>query len=313
MSLVVKSYYRSLDLVVEPDELLRSSWSSLFGRQAPLELEIGFGNGEYLARRSLAEPDRDFVGLEVAWNSLKRALRRLADPPRANVRLTLFPATPALERLFEPRSLAAVTCLFPVPWPADKQAGRRLFTTAFLDLAANRLADDGLFRLVTDEPRLAEWTLAEAADSALEFTHERRQAEMDTKYERKWLSGGQTLFHHLAGRKRRHPADPQLGTPDMQIRHADRLDPADYRPESLTGDDLCVVFGEFIYDPLRLAGLLRTKVVEGRLVQEFHIRVSRQPDGRWKFQPALSTRLMPTEGVALALALAAGEKRPARD
>ena len=269
-----------------------------------MELEIGFGNGESLQRASLAFPERDFIGVELAWNSLKRAMRRLASPPRENVRLLWMPAEAALELLFAPESLSFATCLFPVPWPNEKQAGKRLATRRFLNLLANRLAPGGVFRMVTDHEGLAAWTMEQSKDSAMRLALETSPAIMDTKYERKWLLGGQNLFYHLNGTKRAHPEARVSELSQMPPRFSALSNPRDYRPEGRTGAP-SIIFGELIYDELKGEGLLQTKVVEDHFVQEFHIRLKNLGDGRFKLAPALPGQVLPTAGVGLALDLAA--------
>ncbi len=305
MTAFSKKYYRSLaPLLKAVDHPRPLDWPGVFGRSAPLELEIGFGNGEYLHRVSRAAPERDYVGVEVAWASAKRALRRLADPPRDNVRVMLMKGEAALERCFSPRSLDVVRSLFPIPWPDERQAGRRLFSRSFLDLAASRLKDDGLFLLVTDSAELAEWTLDQAAGSALAVTREDRPGELDTKYERKWRVGGQRNFFHLTGRKVFHPP---VGAPlemEMQAFYRQDFDPQTYRPQGCA-EDVVVRFKDFFFDRERQQGHLRTLVIEGSLTQEFFIAIRRQEDGRWKISPAIASQLFPTRGLARALELAA--------
>ena len=335
MTAVIKKYYRSLEPLIKAVDLPRPvDWPTIFGRTAPLELEIGFGNGEFTHRTSLASPERDYVGVEVAWASIKRALRRLADPPRANVRVMLMKAEVALERCFAPESLDVVRSLFPIPWPDERQEKKRLFQRDFLNLAANRLKNDGTFILVTDSPLLAEWTMEQAGGSALEFEFEERPAEMDTKYERKWHGGGRRNFYHLTGRKApegpysveaaamfkrlgrvsaesipRPIASPQISAPleiEMQAYYCDGFNPDDYHPQGCVGD-IIVKFKEFMFDRDKNQGMVRAMVLEGPLTQEFFIRIIREGD-RWKLSPAIASQLFPTQGVARALELAAAPR-----
>ncbi|MDR0354719.1 MAG: hypothetical protein LBJ64_03150 [Deltaproteobacteria bacterium] len=302
-----KGYYRSLSPLTSSGAYLAAGgWPGLFPNQAPLELEIGFGNGEYLAKSSESSPDRNFVGLEVAWNSLKRALRRLAVPARDNVRLLHVPAYPALAHYFRPKSLSVVRCLFPVPWPNEKQARKRIFSRAFFKLLANRLTDDGVFFMVTDHEGLARWTMEQAGDSEISLGLTESRELSDTKYERKWLSSGQNIFFHLTGRKNNHPNAEETGVAYMQPRISNLIDPDNYRPQGRNTEPT-VVFGDFLYDSRRRQGLLAVKVVEDQFIQEFFIRLSRQPDGAFKLTPALAGQVYPTKGVAAALSLAALE------
>lgn len=304
MTAFSKKYYRDLaPLLKATDHHRPLCWPAVFGRQAPLELEIGFGNGEYLHRTSLEQKERDFVGVEVAWASLKRALRRLARPSRPNVRVMLMKGEAALARCFAAESLDVVRALFPIPWPDERQEKRRLFQQEFLDLAASRLKANGRFSLVTDSPELAEWTMAQADNSALKFALAERAAEMDTKYERKWQGGGRKTFFHLTGVKR-HPIEiPVPMEIEMQAYYRDILNPESFAPEGCTGE-VVVKFREFVFDQARQEGLLRAFVVEGPLIQDFFIRL-RKEDDRWKISPAIGTQLFPTRGVARALELVA--------
>jgi tRNA (guanine-N7-)-methyltransferase len=71
----VRAYYRSLKPLVLWREAERPLyWEALFGRAAPVELEIGFGNGDYLVARAQQHPERNFVGIELEWEGVQRAL-----------------------------------------------------------------------------------------------------------------------------------------------------------------------------------------------------------------------------------------------
>ena len=304
MTAFSKKYYRDLAPLLKAVDLPRpASWPSVFGRVAPLELEIGFGNGEYLNRISLDCPERDFVGVEVAWASMKRALRRLANPARPNVRVMLLKGETALERCFAPESLDVIRALFPVPWPDERHERKRLFQREFLNLSASRLIEGGRFILVTDSPELAHWTMEQAADSFLNFTFEECPASMNTKYERKWQGGGQQIFFHLTGTKRGPARVPALTEIEMQAYYRQNFDPATFAPENCNGE-IVVKFRELIFDQARQEALLRAFVVEGSLSQDFFIRLKKEDD-RWKISPAISGQLFPTRGIARALELTA--------
>ncbi|MDR2351712.1 MAG: hypothetical protein LBF22_00890 [Deltaproteobacteria bacterium] len=315
ISTLPKKYYRSLAPLLSPNVLNQDlSWPRVFGREAPLELEIGFGNGEYLNRSSLERPENDFVGLEIAWPSLKRALRRLGNPKRTNVRLICLPAIPALTLYFPLESLTLARALFPVPWPREAQSKKRIFSRPFLDLLASRLKPQGIFHLVTDNLTLAEWIVSEAKDSFLKIVVHEKQAVLNTKYERKWQSLGQAKFYHLEGTKIGNPECPPLEPVVMHPQFLNNFSPLNFQPPTQTGE-ITILFRELIFDQNKKIALLKTKVVEGLLggteapfIQEFFIRISQQPDGRWKLFPELSHLLFPTQGVQMALELAASEK-----
>ena len=114
-------------------------WAQQFGRQAPIEVEIGFGNGEFLVREAQVHPELNFVGIEQEWASAQRALRRLAQVKILNVRVLLVDARIALERLFLPQTVQRVYALFPCPWPKERHVKHRLFAQTFLTLLNSRL------------------------------------------------------------------------------------------------------------------------------------------------------------------------------
>jgi len=92
-------------------------FASVFGREAPRVLEIGFGNGEQLVHAAKAEPERDFIGVEVHRPGVGRVLNALAQAGAGNVRIYHHDAVEVLEREIGGESLDEVRIYFPDPWP----------------------------------------------------------------------------------------------------------------------------------------------------------------------------------------------------
>jgi tRNA (guanine-N7-)-methyltransferase len=132
------------------------SWTKVFGRTAPLILEIGFGNGEQLLWSSLHEPDCDFLGIEVHRPGVGRLMNSLAANNVNNVRLYNHDAVAVLEQCIAPSSLAGVRIYFPDPWPKQRQQKRRLIQTDFVDRLATRVGPKGVLHLATDWADYAE-------------------------------------------------------------------------------------------------------------------------------------------------------------
>ena len=192
---LAKPFYISVDpLVLWQRQPRPLNWHDIFQRNAPLEVEIGFGNGERLIRQASARPDLNLVGLELAWESIKRAMRRVNKEKLTNVRIMRADARVCLERLFTPKSISRVTSLFPAPWPKDRHADRRLFSPDFLKLLNSRMTDDAEGLIATDFEPFLEWTLSGFPGSGLEAEWKPVSAKYDTKYERKWRAGGQETF-----------------------------------------------------------------------------------------------------------------------
>src|SRR5205807_1094365 len=111
---------------------------ALFGRDAPLTIEIGFGNGENLLALASAHPARDFLGIEVHRPGIGRLLLRLEERQLANVRVICHDAVEVLERQVAAQSVDEFLILFPDPWPKKRHHARRLLQRPFAELLSSR-------------------------------------------------------------------------------------------------------------------------------------------------------------------------------
>lgn len=144
-----------VDLTDEPLD-----FAALFGRQAPVTLEIGFGNGEALASLAGASPQADFLGIEVHRPGVGRLLMRLEESGIGNVRVLCADAVEVLSRRIPPASLDQVLLFFPDPWHKTRHHKRRIVQPPFADLIATRLRPGGVWRLATDWEDYARHMLA---------------------------------------------------------------------------------------------------------------------------------------------------------
>lgn len=116
--------YLSLKPLVPWRQLPRPiPWEQVFGRRAPLELEIGCGNGEVLARRAGERPEANLVGLDLDWVSARRALRRINLAGLDNAKVVQAEAALGLERLFTPRAWPGCGACSPGPGPSPATPG----------------------------------------------------------------------------------------------------------------------------------------------------------------------------------------------
>ncbi len=175
------------------------AWSNVFGRQAPLHLEVGFGDGRFTALRALAHPEDDFVGLEVSGTSVLRARRRMRRDGVGNVRLCKAPAEIAVRQLFAPQTLASITVNFPDPWPKERHAHHRLLRASFFRLAASRSVVGGELRLASDHLPYVEFAIDEAARSGVARRVDREPPPevFETKYALKWREQGKPLHYEV--------------------------------------------------------------------------------------------------------------------
>lgn len=122
----------------------------LFGRRAPLVLEIGFGQGEATVAMAAADPDRDVLAVDVHRPGAGVLLQRLEGAGLSNVRVVVGDAVPLLRDRVPDGSLDELRVFFPDPWPKARHHKRRLVTPAFVALAASRLRPGGRLHLATD-------------------------------------------------------------------------------------------------------------------------------------------------------------------
>ncbi len=106
-------------------------WPKKFGRSAELEVEIGFGLGDFLVQQAQAHPEKDFLGIELGWVFIRRALRKIALAGVKNVRVIQADVRVALERGFLEKSLRNACSLFPCPWPKKNMLNFACFQTPF--------------------------------------------------------------------------------------------------------------------------------------------------------------------------------------
>ena len=142
-------------------------WAAVFGRRAPLILEIGFGMGETTAAIAATQPDLDFVGVEVHLPGVGALLKRIDESALTNVRIIRHAAVEVIDAMIAPESLAGVHVYFPDPWPKKRHHKRRLLKPEIVRALALRLAPDGYLHAATDWEEYAQEILATCATEAL--------------------------------------------------------------------------------------------------------------------------------------------------
>jgi len=135
-------------------------FAQVFGRVAPLAVEIGFGMGSATAAIAAAAPHVDFVGIEVHPPGVGALLQRIAEQGLENVRIVQHDAVEVLESMVAPASLAAIHVFFPDPWHKKRHHKRRLIQAPFVRLLASRLAPGATLHCATDWLPYAEQMLA---------------------------------------------------------------------------------------------------------------------------------------------------------
>lgn len=299
----MKPFYISLKPFLDYRQLAYPTfWGRVFGNDKLLEVEIGFGNGEYLARLAQSHPQTNFVGFEEYCERIHRTLRKLSRVTTDNVRVLRMDVRTAFHYLFSPHSIQYIHCLYPPPWPKKSDAKHRLFTTDFLQLANSRLVDGGVLKIVTDHYPYVSWIEEQLAGSGFDIRLNRVAALHDTKFERKWVRGGQEEFYELLLTKQQ--SVDILPKKEAALKHyrLEDFDPDRFHMEDFSASGIAVVFKHLLYDPKRKTALVHVLVNDEHVLQNIRIVIFHTPQG-WRINLAEGTMLMPTAGVAKALEL----------
>lgn len=129
---------------------------AVFGREAPLVLEIGSGHGAAAIAYAQAHPEHDLLAAEVHVPGVARMMARVEELGLTNLRVHRGDALEYLQGSVAPATLAGVHLFFPDPWPKARHAKRRLVQQDTLDLLADRLAPGGALLVATDHAVYAE-------------------------------------------------------------------------------------------------------------------------------------------------------------
>jgi tRNA (guanine-N7-)-methyltransferase len=179
----------------------RLDLAAVFGRVAPLEVDLGCGDGSFLTALAAQNPDKDFLGIERLLGRVRSACGKIERAGLTNARITLFEISYAVEYLLPPRSVTGFYLLFPDPWPKRRHASRRLVTKDFLESLHRALVPQGTIRIATDEVAYFRQIGRLVSECRLfEATSEARQSDVTTKFERRFRERGLAI-HRLVLRK----------------------------------------------------------------------------------------------------------------
>jgi len=130
--------------------------AEIFGRQAPLVVEVGFGMGNSLLEQLQSMPDHDFIGIEVHLPGVGKLLCEAGDLNLDNLRVYRDDAVEVLNQCFPDESIDLFQLFFPDPWPKKKHHKRRIVQPPFVETIRKKLKIGGRFHLATDWEAYAE-------------------------------------------------------------------------------------------------------------------------------------------------------------
>lgn len=185
----------------------RFDQAAVFGREAPLVVEIGTGRGESVVQAAAARPDTDFLALEVYIPGIAQTFVAMQDQGVGNIRIALLNATEALDSMLEPSSVDELWVFFPDPWRKLRHHKRRLVDDSFAKLVARVVKPGGVWRLATDWQHYAD-QMREVLERSPDFDFDgdwapRFDGRIVTRFEAKGTDVGRDI-RDLACTRRDH-------------------------------------------------------------------------------------------------------------
>ena len=197
---------------VVPEEELKEragSWKSSFAGPGELHIEIGMGKGRFIHEMALLHPDINYIGIEKYSAVLLRAVQKMEEEPKENLKFIRMDAE-IIAEVFGPGEVDRIYLNFSDPWPKDRHAKRRLESRQFLARYDRILKKDGLIEFKTDNRLLFDFAVEEVAESPFEIAeitydlhHDEKmmQGNVMTEYEEKFSSMGNPIFKYVLKRR----------------------------------------------------------------------------------------------------------------
>ncbi|HCX00263.1 MULTISPECIES: tRNA (guanosine(46)-N7)-methyltransferase TrmB [Pantoea] len=154
--LALDQYWPEMGVEFQPEPL---DLTQLFGRDAPVVLEIGFGMGASLVTMAQNNPQQNFLGIEVHAPGVGACLASAKEANVENLRVMCHDAVEVLEKMIPDNSLRMVQLFFPDPWHKARHNKRRIVQVPFAELVMRKLKLGGVFHMATDWEAYAEHML----------------------------------------------------------------------------------------------------------------------------------------------------------
>ena len=193
---IAESNPNFIDIDYEPD------WKAVFGNTNPLNLEVGFGVGNFLIEMAIREPDENFIGIDFYHKGIRKVITRIGRYQVPNIRIVYGDAKEKLPILFNEAELSRIYINFPDPWPKKRHHKRRLIKPPFIENLAVKLKPGGEIHLATDyEPYAIE--ILEFFEVEPLLTNKsgyrtfltQKEGTPQTKYEKKFINSGEKIFY----------------------------------------------------------------------------------------------------------------------
>ncbi|MEH7331535.1 tRNA (guanosine(46)-N7)-methyltransferase TrmB [Neobacillus drentensis] len=186
--------------IVADPELYKGKWHEVFGNEQPLHIEVGTGKGRFITEMAKANPEINYMGIELYNSVIVAALDRLIVADLPNLRLLNVNAAD-LEKYFAKNDVDRVYLNFSDPWPKVRHEKRRLTYKDFLKLYEDIMVDGGEIHFKTDNQGLFEYSLMSFSEYglllkylSLDFHKSGYEGNIMTEYEEKFSELGNRIY-----------------------------------------------------------------------------------------------------------------------
>lgn len=187
-------------IVVSNPEATKGNWMEAFGNQQPLHIEIGSGKGRFITEMAKANPDINYIGIEVYKSVLVAALDYAIEADLPNLKLLNVNAND-LEKFFDKNEVDRIYLNFSDPWPKTRHEKRRLTYKSYLKMYGNILKKDGEIHFKTDNQGLFEYSLVSFSAYgmllkyiSLDLHNSGFEGNIMTEYEQKFSAKGNRIY-----------------------------------------------------------------------------------------------------------------------
>ena len=199
------------EYVIPEEELVQTAgkWNERFEKPAPIRIEIGMGKGRFLHELALQNPDINYIGIEKYSAVLLRAVQKMEEDPKPNLRFVRMDAE-TIADVFAPGEVDRIYLNFSDPWPKDRHAKRRLPSREFLARYDKILVDGGRIEFKTDNRILFDWAVEQLEDTKWKadlITYDLHadpallEGNVMTEYEERFSSMGNPICKYIISRK----------------------------------------------------------------------------------------------------------------
>ncbi|WP_246941323.1 tRNA (guanosine(46)-N7)-methyltransferase TrmB [Bacillus pinisoli] len=178
----------------------KGKWHEIFGNDHPIHIEVGTGKGKFITGMAKANPEINYIGIELQESVIVGALDRILEDPLPNIRL-LNENADDLNEIFQEGEVDRVYLNFSDPWPKNRHEKRRLTYKSYLNLYETILVKNGEIHFKTDNQGLFEYSLRSFSEYglllkfvSLDLHQSDFEGNIMTEYEEKFASRGNRIY-----------------------------------------------------------------------------------------------------------------------